>query len=140
MQNRHLDIQIQCLIFYLLTTFPKIFITYFSTPTTFPANRIASANPSLIWFPIGTQNHFALLIGCQLGIIYPLFFCPLLSHCKSKIQHILRDFLFLLLFGYLRFNSSLFCTLKNSFVGKIIGYALQHNLCDLICKLLNLVP
>lgn len=110
-----------------------------SMPAKFSTNKNAPVNLLLMRYQIGTKITLPPLTRCQLGAIYPLFSYTLFSHRKSKIQHIFSDLPILLLFGRICFISFLFCTLKNSFVGKTIDYALQHNLCDLICKLLNLV-
>ena len=113
-------------IFYLLTDFTRVFITYFlflRPLNSLQAEKI-SANLFLMRFLIGTQNNFALLTGCQLGTIYAPFLYTLLSHCKSEVQHIFRYILFKLLLWRFRFTNHLFCTLKNSFVCKIICYAL----------------
>ena len=141
MQNRHLDIQIQCLIFYFLANFPKVFFTDFLFLLSLDFLPTEKYLPSCSHYgsQLAPKITLPLLTGCQLGAIYPLFFYTLFSHRKSKIQHIFCNLLFWLLFGYLRSSSSLFCTLKNSFFGKIVVYALQHNPCNLICKLLNLI-
>ena len=110
-----------------------------SASTSFSANRIVPSAYPLIRFLIGTQNNSVLLSGVPTRYHLRFFFYTLFPHRKSKIQHIFCNLLFWLLFGYLRSSSSLFCTLKNSFFGKIVVYALQHNPCNLICKLLNLI-